>query len=199
MKELKVVNDWLATNKLYLTVRKTKCVPFTVKSFQDLVLVDKKYHESKTLKNLGVHIDNELKVLDHMHCLKKSYLKLLALRLNCDKLYLVIFAQIIQVLSETYFVIRYPCRWSYIHYTSLMCTDAKKTLANNVFQAINHEYRIRDDECICFACLNFPPKNSPNFLNFTPMNSSTFRNVRKEVSIDLSEQSSHKSKQQSLF
>ena len=71
-KELKVVNNWLATNKLCLNVGKTKCVSIKVKSPQNLFLDEMKIQECKTMKYLGVHIDNELKFLDHIDSLKKK-------------------------------------------------------------------------------------------------------------------------------
>ena len=74
-KELKVVNNWLATNKLCLNVGKTKCVSFKVKSPQNLFLDEMKFQECKTMKYLGVHIDNELKFLDHIDSLKKKLSK----------------------------------------------------------------------------------------------------------------------------
>ena len=75
VKELKVVNEWLATKKLCLNVGKTKCVPFKVKSTHNLVLDEMEIQECNTLKNLGDHIDNELKFSDHINFPKKKLTK----------------------------------------------------------------------------------------------------------------------------
>ena len=50
---------------------KTKCVSFKVKSPQNLFPGEMKIKECKTMKYLDVHIDNELKFLDHIDSLKK--------------------------------------------------------------------------------------------------------------------------------
>ena len=67
--ELEVINTWLASNKLYLNIGKTKYMIFNMQSEPpDLALVIGSSHIQRTnvKKFLGIYIDDKLKFGDHI-------------------------------------------------------------------------------------------------------------------------------------
>ena len=176
-KELKVVNNWLATNKLCLNVGKTKCVSFKVKSPQNLFLDEMKIQECKTMKYLGVHIDNELKFLDHIDSLKKKLSKAVGiasqLRYFVSRDVLLKYYNFYVKPILQYGILVYGC--TYITHLKKIALMQRKLLRLIFFKRKTMSI---ESEMINAHILSVPQLYVYELIKFA------FRSVRKEVSSD---------------
>ena len=176
-KELKVVNNWLATNKLCLNVGKTKWVSLKVKSPQNLFLDEMKIQECKTMKYLGVHIDNELKFLDHIDSLKKKLSKAVGiasqLRYFVSRDVLLKYYNFYVKPILQYGILVYGC--TYITHLKKIALMQRKLLRLIFFKRKTMSI---ESEMINAHILSVPQLYVYELIKFA------FRSVRKEVSSD---------------
>ena len=176
-KELKVVNNWLATNKLCLNVGKTKCVSFKVKSPQNLFLDEMKIQECKTMKYLGVHIDNELKFLDHIDSLKKKLSKAVGIASQ-----LRYFVSRDVLLKNYNFYVKPILQYGILVYGCTYITHLKKIalMQRKLLRLIFFKRKTMsiESEMINAHILSVPQLYVYELIKFA------FRSVRKEVSSD---------------
>ena len=176
LKELKVVNEWLATDKLCLNVGK-KCVSFKIESLQNLVLDEMEIQECKILKYLGVHIDKELKFVDHIYSLKKKLSKAVVIAsqlrcfVSCDVLLIYYNFYVKPILQ--YAILVYGC--TYITHLKKIALMHRKLLRIIFFKRKTMSI---ESEVINAHILSVPQLYVYEFIKFA------FRSVRKEVSSD---------------
>ena len=127
--ELSKIMKWLTCNKLSLNINKTKYMLFKhnknqLSSSSELKLDNHKLEEVKSIKFLGIILDNELKWEDHIFYIKKKVAKSIGILVKCKR-YLNS-----STLTTLYYAFLYP----YFFYAIEIWGSAHLRLLNSLFK-----------------------------------------------------------------